>query len=208
MFGISTWKASVLGALCAAAFVLGCSSSSGAGDSIGPGNGNDAGAGSDASASDDGGMPDTMFDATPPDAPAPSVMPPPAHGALFGAFAGIGMEVEGDTASEQLFTNEEGLIGRRWVIDNRFYDDKTEWVNDRTKWDIAQRIVPMITWMPYGNGDPLGEIVAGQHDAAITAEAQKAKALGAQILMRWGHEMNGNWYPWSGWANGGACTCR
>ncbi|HEY2515182.1 MAG TPA: glycosyl hydrolase [Polyangiaceae bacterium] len=133
-----------------------------------------------------------------------SVWPAPAQGVFMGAFVGVGMESESDSDSEGLFTGEEALIDRRWVIDNRFYDDSVDWVNDRTKWDIANHLVPMITWMPYGNGDPLDEIIAGTHDAAITAQAQSAKALGAQILMRWGHEMNGNWYPWAGANNGGA----
>jgi hypothetical protein len=137
------------------------------------------------------------------DAAAPSVLPAPASGVLFGAFAGVGPETEPDTQSEQIFVDEEELIGRKWVIDNRFYDDKTEFVNDRTRWDIANGIVPLITWMPFGDGDPLDEIIAGTHDAAITAEAQNAKGLGVQILLRWGHEMNGNWYPWSGSLSGG-----
>jgi hypothetical protein len=138
------------------------------------------------------------------DAGPVSVFPPPATGAFFGAFVGVGPDTEPDSQSEQLFTNEEVLIGRKWVIDNRFYDDTGDWANDRTKWDIAAHIVPLITWMPFGNGDPLDEIIAGQHDAAITSQAQSAKALGAQILLRWAHEMNGNWYPWSGSSNGGA----
>jgi endoglucanase len=137
-----------------------------------------------------------------PDA-TPSALPP-SHGALLGSFVGAEPETQTDPQSEALFTGEEALINRAYAIDNRFYDDHTEWVNDRTQWDIAQHMIPMITWMPYGDGDPLDEYIAGTHDAAVIAEAQKAKALGVQILMRWGHEMNGNWYPWSAWNNGGA----
>ena len=133
------------------------------------------------------------------------VLPPPTKGAFMGAYVGAGPDTEPDSQSEELYTNEEVLIGRRWVIDNRFYDDSTDWVNDRTKWDISQHIVPLVTWMPVGDGDPLDEYIAGQHDAYVTQEAQEAKALGpnVQILLRWGHEMNGNWYPWSGSLSGG-----
>ena len=160
--------------------------------------------GGDPASASDAGTDAPVYVPRPADAGPVTVFPAPAHGAFFGAFVGAEPENQTDSQSESLFTSEEGLIGRSWVIDNRFYDDSVDWVNARTSWDIAQQMVPMITWMPYGNGDPLGEIVAGTHDAAITKQAQEAKALGVQILMRWGHEMNGNWYPWSGSSNGGA----
>ena len=144
------------------------------------------------------------------DAPPPSISPGslPAQGTYLGAFVDI---IDGydagaatDTDSEQRFVAAEELIGRKWVIDNRFYDDSTEFAGVRTQWDVQNQIIPMITWMPYGNGNPLVEIIQGLHDTAIHAEAQKAKALGVQIFMRWGHEMNGNWYPWGGYVNGSA----
>jgi beta-mannanase len=179
-----------MGIFGAAAFLAACSSSN-----------SDNSSKPDAST---GGHDAGVVDSGPPrDAAAPPAFPAPEAGALFGAFVGAGPETEPDTQSEELFVNQEGLIGRGWVIDNRFYDDKTDWVNDRTAWDIANHIIPLITWMPFGDGDPLDEINAGQHDAEITAQAQRAKTLGTQILLRWGHEMNGNWYPWSGSLSGG-----
>jgi hypothetical protein len=140
------------------------------------------------------------------DAAPPNIALPPARGAWLGAFVGVGTETEPVAQSEQLFRNEEGLIGRTWWIDNRFYTDADDWVNDRTKWDIANGKVPLITWMPYygTSTDPLGEVVSGQHDAALRAQAQGAKSLGASIFLRWAHEMNGGVYPWSGAASGGA----
>jgi hypothetical protein len=158
---------------------------------------------------DDAGDTDAVLDASflYADSPPPSMDPSalPAQGTFLGAFVDI-MNAEGgaatDEASEARFVAAEELIDRKWIIDNRFYDDSTEFVSTRTQWDKSSQIVPMITWMPYGNGNPLVEIIQGVHDAAIQAEAQKAKALGVQILMRWGHEMNGNWYPWAGYVNG------
>jgi len=127
------------------------------------------------------------------EAPA-SAKVPPAEGALFGAFVGVGTESEVD------FAAEEELIGRRWVIDNRFYSFE-DWINDRTRWDIEKHKIPMITWEPH---EPLDEIIAGTHDVVFRARAEGARDLGAEIFLRWGHEMNGNWYPWSGAMNGGA----
>src|SRR6185436_17516550 len=53
-----------------------------------------------------------------------------------------------------------------------------------------------------GTGFPLTEIVNGTHDTLIKSRAQAAKALGKLFFLRWGHEMNGNWYPWDGSHNG------
>jgi len=153
----------------------------------------------------DGGIADstTTSDGLAPPRPPPSLTTLPEAGVFMGAFVDlIDASDDSDTPSENRFVAAEELIGRRWVIDNRFYDDATEFVNDRTNWDIQNELIPHITWMPYGNGNPLVEIIQGQHDDAIRAEAQKAKALGVQIFMRWGHEMNGNWYPWAGYVNG------
>ena len=86
------------------------------------------------------------------------------------------------------------------MIDNRFYSFE-DWINDRTRWDIAQHKIPLITWEPH---EPLDEIIAGTHDATFHLRAKGARDLGVQIYLRWGHEMNGNWYSWSGAMNGAA----
>jgi beta-mannanase len=188
----------------AAPFAVGCSSSSGSPTQEAPAN--DAGPTTDASGASDSTTSDAQDDFVGPGAPPPSMTSLPEAGVYMGAFVdiinGYDAGAATDTNSEDRFVAAEDLVGRRFVIDNRFYDDATEFVSDRTMWDIANNLVPMITWMPYGNGNPLVEIIQGEHDAYIHAEAQKAKALGVQILMRWGHEMNGNWYPWAGYING------
>ncbi len=121
---------------------------------------------------------------------------PPKDGALFGAFVGVGTESEKD------FQAEEELIERRWAIDNRFYSAEDDWLGERTKWDVAHHKIPLVTWEPHEH--KLDDLVAGKHDATLRKRAQAAKALGAEIMLRWGHEMNGNWYPWAGANNGGA----
>jgi len=53
---------------------------------------------------------------------------------------------------------------------------------------------------------PLQAIVEGDYDYYIRPFAQAAAAFGKPVLMRFGHEMNGDWYPWSGTRNGGAVS--
>ena len=43
-------------------------------------------------------------------------------------------------------------------------------------------------------------IAAGQQDAFLQSYAQSVKAFGHPVIISFGHEMNGNWYPW-GWTH-------
>jgi mannan endo-1,4-beta-mannosidase len=43
-------------------------------------------------------------------------------------------------------------------------------------------------------------IAAGQQDAYLTSYAQSVKSFGKPVIISFGHEMNGNWYPW-GWTH-------
>ncbi len=66
---------------------------------------------------------------------------------------------------------------------------------------IARGAAPMLTWEPWAGAitDPtykLSNIVRGDFDSYIRRYAQGAKAWGHPFLLRFAHEMNGNWYPW------------
>src|SRR5581483_726299 len=75
-----------------------------------------------------------------------------------------------------------------------------------TTWltNIAARgSVPLISWLPEnwcGGNAPYGlsAIAAGQYDSYLTGWAQQLAAYRGPVLIRWAHEMNGTWYPWSG----------
>jgi autotransporter-associated beta strand protein len=68
--------------------------------------------------------------------------------------------------------------------------------------------IPLFTWQPQ-NGTlgttqsfTLASIIAGDYDSYITTWATSAKAWGHPFFLRFAHEMNGNWYPWSEGVNG------
>jgi mannan endo-1,4-beta-mannosidase len=42
----------------------------------------------------------------------------------------------------------------------------------------------------------LARIAKGQYDAYLRSYAAAVKAFGAQVILSFGHEMNGNWYSW------------
>jgi hypothetical protein len=69
--------------------------------------------------------------------------------------------------------------------------------------------LPEITWEPMdgskGVTQPhysLASIIDGAHDSYIRSWAEAAKAYGKPLLIRFAHEMNGSWYPWSEQVNG------
>jgi hypothetical protein len=73
----------------------------------------------------------------------------------------------------------------------------------------ARGAVPLVTWEPWAWGGgleqptyALNRITAGDFDAHITEWGQTLAAWGQPVQLRFGHEMNGNWYPWAEGVNG------
>jgi hypothetical protein len=67
----------------------------------------------------------------------------------------------------------------------------------------ARHETPMVTWQLFKTGwtgPPMGlrEIAEGVYDSSFQEAAELAKELPFEVLLRPGHEMNGNWYPWAG----------
>lgn len=63
--------------------------------------------------------------------------------------------------------------------------------------------LPMITWEPWDQNVEckkylLDKILNGRWDFYLRQWADAIRAWGKPILIRWGHEMNGTWYPWDG----------
>lgn len=64
--------------------------------------------------------------------------------------------------------------------------------------------VPVISWSPAnwdgGSQKPysLANVIAGRWDGYLRRWAKTIRGYGKPVFIRWGHEMNGNWYPW-GW---------
>ena len=73
----------------------------------------------------------------------------------------------------------------------------------------AAGAVPELTWEPW---DPAGgldqpaysldRITAGAHDAYLKRWATQVRSWGKPLVIRFAHEMNGDWYPWAEGVNG------
>ncbi|GEM_PF-2202191 len=85
----------------------------------------------------------------------------------------------------------------------------------------ARGITPVIFWQPVGpeihlsGGNPNAPtagakkysnqaIANGSFDAYLNAWGAAAKAYGKPVIVRYAHEMNGSWFPWSEWKAGTA----
>ncbi len=64
--------------------------------------------------------------------------------------------------------------------------------------------VSLLTWEPFDwtgrtpeQHFALSRVLAGDFDEYLTRTARTLRAFGEPVLLRFAHEMNGDWYPWS-----------
>jgi hypothetical protein len=137
--------------------------------------------------------------------PVPTATPEYAaiRGLYLGRFAGSG------TTTADL----EKALGRKVAI-NLFYQGwHAAFGSGPFSIDAAAGRVPYVTWEysptyidPGYLLKPLQYILDGKDDEYLRTWARAARDFGKPILMRWGHEMNGDWYLWCGAKNGGGTT--
>jgi hypothetical protein len=95
---------------------------------------------------------------------------------------------------------------QQWGLTNGWQYMQSYWMNDVR----SHGSIPLITWDPQdpANGSAnqpayaLQNIINGNFDAYITQWAQESKAWGHPYFLRFAHEMNGYWNPWSEQVNG------
>ncbi|MDI6105521.1 glycosyl hydrolase [Actinoplanes sp. NEAU-A12] len=62
---------------------------------------------------------------------------------------------------------------------------------------MPKKSVPLVSW----RAPRYQKILSGASDDLIAAAARRIRDLGRPTLLRWGWEMNGRWYEWSGFEN-------
>ncbi|MBN1669230.1 MAG: hypothetical protein JW862_19200 [Anaerolineales bacterium] len=144
-----------------------------------------------------GCSPTTLPEASPtPPAPTPTSPPP---GAYFGTF--YGQSVPSLGLYEQ--------IGKTPAISAHYLG----WGGGFTTglFDSNARLgrISLVTWEYNARpgaeyeGRTLDAITDGVYDDSLADWATRLAAFDKPIFLRWGHEMNGDWYPWGGANNGG-----
>jgi hypothetical protein len=138
---------------------------------------------------------------------------PPAHGIYHAAFPGF-CPAE-DCVSAVRIRAFERLAGKRiaWAYfsDNWFHGIHFPAAKVQAIWSVHHTI-PFIRMMARANWKEgcadktyaLARIAAGRFDPDLRAYARAAAATGIPLMIEFGTEANGNWFPWSGICNGGA----
>ncbi len=121
-----------------------------------------------------------------------AVRRPAAH-----AYLGVYSEVKGLTSAQSVALGEKQLR-RTFNIDSHYYNWTDTFPGPAEVADAGKGRIPLITWW----GTSLKSITNGSNDLLIRARAAAIKAFGKPVFLRWGAEMNGNWFAWSGSANG------
>jgi len=109
---------------------------------------------------------------------------------LLGSY----LSLEGMSESAALQLRREQL-GRSPRIVHVFYG-WTDNLPQRLSY-LPEKAYPMVSW----RGTDHASILSGEHDELIARNARRLRRFGRPLLLRWGWEMNGDWYAWGGAKN-------
>ena len=121
--------------------------------------------------------------------------------ALGAYYFDDGQCAPGDASAVLRFRAQTGRSPAVWMI----FQSWTGWNKfpaEQAKRARALGSTLMVTWEPW-NGAPgaanwgCEDIVMGKRDEFIRSYARQVKAAGTPVLIRFAHEMNGDWYPWA-----------
>jgi hypothetical protein len=122
---------------------------------------------------------------------------------------------EEDVVTAERITEFEALAGRpiTWAYFSDNWIGGISFPSANVQTIIAAGRVPFIRMMMRstfdGPPDPvysLQDILDGDYDAQLSQWATDAKNCGSPLLVEFGTEVNGEWFPWNGRWNGGGST--
>ncbi len=145
----------------------------------------------------------------------PQTLAVPASGAYTGAYLDFG-DNEDEVTLDKIETFEK-LVGKHQaIIASSSYWGEQTFPTENIQIILRHGSVPLIFWSPWdkpydqdliAKSGPdkfnLTAINEGKWDSYIDAWGDAAKAIGQPLLVSFGNEMNGSWFPWSGCFYGG-----
>jgi membrane-bound metal-dependent hydrolase YbcI (DUF457 family) len=107
---------------------------------------------------------------------------------------GVGAYISGADQNPSLIGDFSAEIGRPVSFLLSYKDwSQVPIVHDQLDGIWESGAVPMITWEP---SESLSGIARGDYDGYIWNAAQAAAAWNKPLMIRFGQEMNGDWFPW------------
>jgi cellulose synthase/poly-beta-1,6-N-acetylglucosamine synthase-like glycosyltransferase/peptidoglycan/xylan/chitin deacetylase (PgdA/CDA1 family)/spore germination protein YaaH len=154
---------------------------------------------------------ETMKVAGRPPTTSGSKLLPPEKGAYPGAYLDAGHTE--DKIRLEAIEDFTSLIGKDLAIVafSSYWGEKS-FPTDQARMVAQYGAVPLIFWSPWDvpyvqrqgpDAASLLEILGGKWDAYIDSWGVSARKHGGPILVAFGNEMNGSWFPWSGIFYGG-----
>jgi mannan endo-1,4-beta-mannosidase len=106
----------------------------------------------------------------------------------------FGVEADGPPESLRQVRAFAALTGRQPDLIGEYvgWQEPFDATAARTDWSYGA--LYYMAWEPFNT--TLAAIASGQSNRYISEFAQQVKAAGVPIAISFGHEMNGNWYPW------------
>jgi Glycosyl hydrolase family 26 len=135
----------------------------------------------------------------------------PEHGAYTGAYMDFGDE-EDDVSLEAIEDFEQMVGKHQAIIASSSYWGEQSFPTTNLNIIWRHRSLPLLFWSPWDKPyeqdrgpDRFGllEILNGKWDAYIDKWGDAAREFGHPMIVVFGVEMNGTWFPWSGAYYGG-----
>lgn len=144
----------------------------------------------------------------------PVALSPPKEGAYHSAFPDFGGSEDNVTADR--ITDFESLVQKRivWAYFSNNWLEGIQFPEASVRIIHGQGVIPFIRMMARSSMDRLlpdpvytmQRIIDGDFDRDLRLWAQRAKEVGIPLIVEFGTEVNGNWFPWNGQYNGGGNT--
>ena len=143
---------------------------------------------------------------------APRILLPPAGQLYHGVYPG-GVTGEEDDLTPADVASYEEAVGKQvaWVYFSHNWYHSRAFPLATAEWIRAGGSVPFVRLMlrsdpEQDHAEPtftLARIIAGDFDSDLRAWADAARDFGSPLLVEYGTEVNGEWFPWNGKWNGG-----
>lgn len=145
-----------------------------------------------------------------PDSNKPVEVVIPEQGAYTGAFVDFGDE-EDDVTIETIEEFEEMVGKHQAIIASSSYWGEQDFPTDNLNIIWRHGSLPLVFWSPWDrpyeqsrgpDRFSLDAILRGAWDSYIDRWGDGAREFGQPMIVAFGNEMNGDWFPWSGWYYG------
>jgi hypothetical protein len=135
---------------------------------------------------------------------------PPEEGVYHSAHPDFGLRDDAPDADK--INGFSRLAGKKivWGYVSFHWDRGIKFPAEACRILRGEGVIPLVGIMPWsglkqGSPEPLytlGRIARGDFDSELQRCAQDAKSLGFPIMIEFGPEANGSWFPWNGAWNG------